>query len=122
NRSRVPLANRLTDDILQEALPVWWLWHTLCRWCWGRRFCRLAYRHPPYEQTQHTGPYHPPSPHRFLLPLPPLELLHTLHGANDIRDAHAELVVDDHNLTARDQFLIDQDLKGLANLFRQFDH
>ena len=39
-----------------------------------------------------------------------------------IRDAHTELVVDDHNLTARNEFLIDQDFKGLTNLFGQFDH
>jgi hypothetical protein len=110
----------LADNILQEAFPVWWLRHTLYRWRWGRRFCRMAHGHfPAYEQTQQTSSYHhpsPQSPHR-LLPLPLLELLYTLQGADDIRDAHTELVVDDHNLTARNEFLIDQDFKGLTNLF-----
>src|SRR5262245_60916291 len=87
------------------------------------RFCRQTHPCAPcYHQAQEIGPYHKPSPSRPLassplrslslslhhslsptsLAHPLLELLHTLHGADDVRDPHPELVVDDHNFTTCD--------------------
>ena len=73
---------------------------------------------PPSPFTLH------PSPSPLTLPplVPLLELLHAFHGTEDVRDTHAELVVDHDDLTARDELLIDQHFKGFTNLFAQFDN
>src|SRR5215467_6334915 len=95
----------------------------------------LTVASPTMSRRSRQAPTTIPSPSRLLVPVAPwlprpivsspcplLELLYTLQGADDIRDANTELVVDNHNLTARNEFLIDQDFKGLTNLFGQFDH
>src|SRR3990167_3194687 len=45
----------------------------------------------------------------------------SLHGRNDVRDAEAEILVDDHDFALGDEFAVDHEINGLAGEFVEFD-
>ena len=51
-----------------------------------------------------------------------LEGLDSLLDAEDICNPNAEVLVDDHNLSSGEQFVVDEDVHGFASQFVQLHH